>query len=141
MTEKEKADAKFREVGLDPVAIDASRAADDRRYEESIREVERKCPGSIIGPPQVYRINYRTADGGNPTFVHVRAGNAISALIAFIDETSSLKVSSLKLVNEYDGPILNERENFWPEITQEKSATKDRVVIETATEDDTKNHA
>ena len=58
---------------------------------------------------QVYRIVYRTADGGNPTFVHVRAENAISALMAFIDETSSLKVSSLKLDNEYDGPRLNER--------------------------------
>ena len=117
---KAKADARFREVGLDPVAIDASRAADDRREDARLRELEVKCPGSVMGLPLVYRIVYRTAAGAKPTFIHVRADSESRALIAFIDETSPLQVSAVQLDSKYDGPLLNERENFWP--ANERSA-------------------
>lgn len=108
---KAKANASFREAGLDPAAIDAARAADDKEYDARVRELEAKCPDSVLGPPQVYRIAYRTAAGAKPTFVHVRAESPTRALMAFIDETSTLQVSAVKLDNEYDGPLLNERGN------------------------------
>ncbi len=133
---KAKADARFREVGLDPVAIDASRAADDRREDARLRELEAKCPGSVIGLPLVYRIVYRTVAGAKPTFIHVRADSESRALMAFIDETSPLQVSAVQLDNEYDGPLLNERENFWPDndvelIAKENTGDNDEDDTET----------
>ena len=134
--DKAKADARFREVGLDPVAIDASRAADDRREDARLRELEAKCPGTVLGPPQVYRIVYRTVAGAKPTFIHVRAESPTRALMAFIDGTSPLQVSAVKLDNEYGGPLLNERENFWPAndaklVAQENTGDNDEDDTET----------
>jgi len=60
-------------------------------------------------PGQVYRIVYRTVAGAKPTFIHVRADSESRALMAFIDETSTLQISAVQLDDEYDGPLLDER--------------------------------
>ena len=102
-----------------------------------VRELEAKCPDSVLGPPQVYRIAYRTVAGAKPTFIHVRAESPTRALMAFIDETSTLQVSSLKLDNEYDGPLLNEQGNFWPGSNEAKVMQED---IGDNDEDDTETY-
>ena len=86
---------------------------------------------------KVYRIVYKNEHGrGNPTFIHVRADSESRALMAFIDETSPLQVSAVQLDNEYDGPLLNERENFWPAndaklVAQENTGDNDEDDTET----------
>jgi len=72
----------------------------------------------------IYRIVYRTDKKAKPTFIHVRADSESRALMAFIDETSPLQVSAVQLDNEYDGPLLNERENFWPASNDAKQMEK-----------------